>query len=120
MSSQDLARCRPQKFIYLTTKGWKTGRPHTVELWFALIGEKVYLSHEGEETHWMKNIAHNENITFEIGGINFNGIAHHLEGDTEEMIIAKAALYKKYYGMGSRETVDDWFSLSRLLSIELT
>ena len=78
-SMDDLAKVRSQKFIHLTTKGRKTGRPHTVELWFALGEGKVYLSHEGSETDWMKNLKQNGQVSFEIGGKNFTGKAHYSE-----------------------------------------
>jgi len=83
-----------------------------------LNGGKVYLSHEGEETDWMKNIRADEKVAFEIGGTRFNGRARHLEDLTEETETAKVALYEKYYGKASREVIKDWFSLSKLVSIE--
>ncbi len=39
-----------EKFIYLITKGRKSGKDHEVELWFALSDGKIYLSHEGKHT----------------------------------------------------------------------
>ena len=119
MSSQNLTKTGSQKLIHLTTRGRKTEKLHTVELWFALSGGKVYLSHEGEETDWMKNIREHEKVAFEIGGTCFNGKARHLEDITEEAGTAKVALYEKYYGKASKEVIKDWFSLSKLVSIEL-
>lgn len=107
-----------QKFIHLTTVGRKTGKHHTVELWFALRDGKVFLSHEGDETDWMKNVKKNELVTFEIGGKNYSGKARYLEDGTEEAWTGKVALYEKYYGKGKKEVIEDWFSLSRLLEIE--
>jgi len=89
-----------------------------VELWFANRNGKVYLSHEGEETDWMKNIKKNSQVSFEIDGKNFNGKARHLEDGTEEAWIGKVALYEKYYRKATREVIKDWFSLSKLLVIE--
>jgi len=117
VSSQDLNKSGQQKLIHLTTRGRKTGKLHTVELWFSLNGGKVYLSHEGEETDWMKNIRADEKVVFEIGGTRFNGKARHLDDPTEET--AKVGLYEKYYGKASKEVIKDWFSLSKLVSIEL-
>jgi deazaflavin-dependent oxidoreductase (nitroreductase family) len=120
MTIQGLASVSSQKFIHLTTIGRKTQKPHIVELWFAARGNIVYLSHEGMETHWMKNIEKNGNVTFEIGGENFAGKARLLEDRTEECWAAKVALYEKYYGEAFTEIIEDWFSLSRLLAVELT
>jgi len=89
-----------------------------VELWFALNSDKVYLSHEGKETDWMKNVKRNDQVSFEISGKNFNGTARLLESNTEEAWEAKVALYEKYYGKASKEVIEDWFSLSKLLLIQ--
>jgi len=119
MTSQDeLEKVASQKFIHLTTSGRRSGKSHTVELWFTNRNGKVYLSHEGEETDWMKNIKKNSQVSFEIDGKNFNGKARHLEDGTEEAWIGKVALYEKYYRKATREVIKDWFSLSKLLVIE--
>ena len=118
MSSEELAKVGEEKLIHVTTRGRKTGQPHIVELWFALNSGKVYLSHEGKSTDWMKNIKRNGQVSFEISGKNFNGAARLLESSTEEAWEAKVALYEKYYGKASKEVIEDWFSLSKLLLIQ--
>ena len=118
MSSEELARVGVEKLIHVTTRGRKTGQPHIVELWFALNRDKVYLSHEGKHTDWMKNIKRNGQVSFEISGKNFNGTARLLGSSTEEAWEAKVALYEKYYGKASKEVIEDWFSLSKLLLIQ--
>jgi len=119
MSHERLARVANEKLIHVTTLGRNTIKPHMVELWFAVSRGRVYLSHEGEETDWMKNIKKNGDVTFEIGGRNFTGTAHLLENNSEEVWEGKVALYEKYYGKASNETIEDWFSLSKLLLVEL-
>jgi deazaflavin-dependent oxidoreductase (nitroreductase family) len=112
-----MIKVNSQKFIHLTTKGRKTGQPHRVELWFAVSDGKVFLSHEGKETDWMKNIKQNGEVSFEIGGEHFTGIGHYIEG-SDEAWRCKVALYEKYYGKATKEIIDDWFSLSTLITIE--
>ena len=114
----DLAEVASKKLIHLTTKGRKTGKPHTVELWFAVHGDKIYLGHEGEETDWMRNIKKNDMVTFKIGGKNFHGKTRYLENGTSEAEKGKLALYEKYYGKATREVIEDWFSLSKLFAIQ--
>jgi hypothetical protein len=79
----------------------------------------MYLSHEGEETDWIKNIRKNEQVSFQIGRRKFKGKACHLK-EPAEAWAAKVALYEKYYGKASKEVIEDWFSLSRLFLIEPT
>jgi deazaflavin-dependent oxidoreductase (nitroreductase family) len=107
-----------EKFIYLTTTGRKTRKPHRVELWFAAVDDNIYLSHEGRETDWMRNIKNNPEVNFEIGGNRFVGKARYLECDESEAVKAKLALYQKYYGKAEERIIEDWFSLSTLILIE--
>lgn len=118
-NGDDLGKVASQEFIHLTTKGRKTGKLHTVELWFVVTDSKVCLSHEGEETDWMKNIKRNAEVSFEIGGKNFTGRARYLDDHTAETWSAKVALYEKYYEKATKDLIEDWFSLSRLLAIEV-
>jgi deazaflavin-dependent oxidoreductase (nitroreductase family) len=120
MALEDLEKVVSQKFIHLTTKGRRTGNSHTVELWFAVSGTKLYLSHEGKATDWMKNIKKNGWVTFEIGRRHFTGNARWLEDGAEEAWTGKVALYEKYYGKAAKEVIEDWFSVSRLLAIDLS
>ncbi len=110
-----MERVKDEKFIYLTTKGRKTGRPHTVELWFALAEERVFLSHEGERTDWMKNLAKEDAVSIRIGGIASAANARVAEGSAREL--GKKMLYEKYYGRASKEVIDDWFDLSIVLEL---
>ena len=109
-----------QKLIHLTTTGRKTRNPHIVELWFVFYNDKVYLSHEGSKTDWIKNIQNNDEVSFEIDGKSFNGRARILGKHARETWEAKVALYEKYYGKAADEIIEDWFSLSRLIAVELS
>jgi len=119
VTSTDLTSVASRKYIHLTTSGRKTGKSHTVELWFAVSGDRIYLSHEGEETDWMKNIKKTKRVRFDISGRKFIGDARLLEDHTEEAWTAKVALYEKYYGEAAKEIIEDWFSLSKLVAVEL-
>ena len=114
----ELGEVGSAKFIHLTSTGRKTGKPHTVELWFAVNDGRVYLSHEGEETDWMRNIKKNPKVIFEIGKKDFTGAARYLNDLENEAWTAKVALYEKYYGKASKETIEDWFSLSKLILVD--
>jgi hypothetical protein len=112
----DISRVVDKRYIYLTTKGRKTGKKHTVELWFAVFNGKIYLSHEGGYTDWMKNILNDSCVDFKIGTLSFKGVARIIK--SESMFeIGKNALYHKYYGEASKEVIDDWFSQSTIVEI---
>lgn len=66
---------QPQ-FLYLRTKGWKTGRQHEIEIWFADYDDKYYVMSEHEEqSHWIKNVLHNPLVSFSVAGREFEGVA---------------------------------------------
>jgi deazaflavin-dependent oxidoreductase (nitroreductase family) len=119
MSKDEFEKGASEKLVYLTTRGRRSGKLHTVEIWFAVRYGKMYLSHEGKETDWMKNIKNNGQVSFRIGRKNFHGNAHYLEDGMEESWMGKVALYEKYYGKATKDVIKDWFSLSRLLVVEI-
>ena len=118
LGNMDVSKVAGEKYIYLTTKGRKTGSPHTVELWFALAGKKIYLSHEGTYTDYMKNILKDDRVEFKIGKIQFKGNARIVEGG-EAFEVGKHALYLKYYGKAEEDTINDWFSESTIIEISM-
>ena len=117
-SQKGLASVKDERFIRITTRGRKTGRPHEVELWCALAGGKIFLSQEGELTDWMKNIEAKQKVTGKIASVKFEGSGKLLKkkGDASRELGEKA-LYEKYYGKAGREVIEDWFSLSSLVEI---
>ncbi len=117
MHLKDLEAVKNNKFIYLTTSGRKTGKPHVVELWFAYAEGKIFLSHEGAYTDWMKNLTKNEHVRARIGPLNFEATAKIVNGGNPREL-GKKSLYEKYYQPASKEVIDDWFELSTV--VELT
>jgi deazaflavin-dependent oxidoreductase (nitroreductase family) len=62
------------QFLYLTTTGWKSGKPHEIEIWYVAHGGRYYIVAEHlERTHWVQNIRHNPAITFRVGDKKFQG-----------------------------------------------
>jgi hypothetical protein len=114
----DFSRVADEKYIYLTTRGRKTGKPHTVELWFAIAGKKIYLSHEGACTDCMKNILKDGRVEFKIDNMQFKGNAR-ISKSGEAFELGKHALYLKYYGKADEDTINDWFSESTIIEISM-
>lgn len=55
-------------YIYVTTTGRKTGRPHQIEIWFVAHAGAYYLvSEAGEGSDWVKNIRANPQVTLRVG-----------------------------------------------------
>ena len=46
------------QFLYLTTKGWKTGKQHKIEIWFVEYDKRYYVMSENmDRADWVKNIS---------------------------------------------------------------
>lgn len=114
---RNLELLKKEQFAYLTTTGRKSGRSHTVELWFALADGKIYLSHEGAATDWMRNISSNGRVSVKVGGVSLEAEAVILNGGIA-IKAGQKSLYEKYYGQAPEATIDDWFELSKI--VELT
>ena len=55
-------------FCYLTTRGRVTGRPHTIEIWFVVMGESAYLMAGGRDrADWVRNLAADPAVTLRVG-----------------------------------------------------
>jgi len=73
-----------QQFLYLTTKGWKTGREHRIEIWFVSYADKYYtMSEHREKAHWVQNIIHNSTVIFSVNSKSFEGIAQIVDKNTD-------------------------------------
>ncbi len=96
-----MASPSPQsQFLYLTTKGWKTGNSHNIEIWFVEQDKKYYiLSERKKKAHWVQNILHDPKISFQVNSKTFNGHGR-IIGDSEEkdLILKISAMMDSKYG----------------------
>ena len=91
----------PSQFLYLTTKGWKTGKLHKIEIWFVERDKKYYvLSEHGKGAHWVQNILCDSKISFQVNNQAFNGYGRVIEDAATEkdLILRVSELMDKKYG----------------------
>ncbi len=87
------------QFLYLATKGWKTGKKHQVEIWFVEYKGSYYIVSEMKErAHWVQNIKHDSSVTFRVGKKTFRGLARNLDKKVELKLFAavKKLMESKY------------------------
>ncbi len=85
-----------EDFCYLTTAGRVTGRPHTIEIWFAIEGHTLYmLSDARESADWVKNLERTPQVTVCIANESFEGQARVVE-NAEEDELARRLIVAKY------------------------
>ena len=61
------------QFLYLTTKGWKTGKQHKIEIWFVEYDKRYYVMSENmDRADWVKNIIHDPRVLVTVKHDTFN------------------------------------------------
>jgi deazaflavin-dependent oxidoreductase (nitroreductase family) len=76
--------------LYLTTKGWKTGRAHQIEIWFVHTGGLYYVVSEfGSSSHWVQNIKHNSSVSFRVDSDTLEGAGRIVNVKSEPKLRAK-------------------------------
>jgi deazaflavin-dependent oxidoreductase (nitroreductase family) len=89
-----------QPYCYLTTVGRVSGRPHTIEIWFALQGATVYLLSGGSDrSDWVRNLAARPAVTVRIGrrdAAELAGRARVVEPGSAEDELARRLVAGKY------------------------
>jgi deazaflavin-dependent oxidoreductase (nitroreductase family) len=89
-------------YLYLTTIGWKSGRPHEIEIWFTALDGCYYLIAErGEDTHWVQNLRRQPAITFRVGEQTFQGTGRVVEAALEPELHRRVSrISEAKYGWG--------------------
>lgn len=114
MTGGDLARL---PFCYLTTTGRRTGRPHRIEIWFALHDGTVYLLSGGRDrSDWVRNGIASPYVTVELGDEVRTGTARLVTPDTDEDRLARRLLVEKY--RSSEDDLASWGRTSLAVAID--
>ena len=115
-----LSQLSKEDYCYLTTTGRKSGLPREIEIWFGINGNSLYLlSGGGDESHWVKNLRANPNVTVRIAEHTFNGIARIVSEEKEETT-ARHMLAGKYQGWKEGKSLSDWGRTALVVGIELS
>ena len=88
-----------RQFLYLTTKGWKTGRQHRIEIWFVSYAGKYYVvSERKENAHWVQNIMHHQRVLFTVNSKSFEGTARIVDKPNDSKLAEEVSnlMYTKY------------------------
>ena len=101
------ARWASERFIYLTTRGRRSGRPHRIEIWFAAERGRLYmLAGSGERADWVRNVRAAPRVMVELGSETHVGVAHVLAPQTPEDQRARELLVAKY--ADPEDDLEEW------------
>src|SRR5215211_6017697 len=86
VGNKDLSQRTPQ-FLYLTTKGRKTTRQHTIEIWFVEYNKRYYvLSEHKKDSDWVQNIIVDSNVSFNVNNKTYKGYARIVDKSKESTL----------------------------------
>ena len=96
-----LAAHADDDFCYLTTRGRTSGRPHEIEIWFALDstsdGITLYLmSGGGDRSDWVRNLVADPVVTVRVGATTYPARARVVAADTDEDVRSRTLVYDKF------------------------
>ena len=104
-------------FGYLTTRGRVTGRPHEIEIWFALHGDHVYvLSGDGDRSDWVRNLQRDPAVTFRLGE-ETRATTARIVTDPDEDGLVRRLLVEKYQPRDP-DDLTEWGRTSLPIAIE--
>lgn len=105
-------------YCYLTTKGRRTGRKHTIEIWFALRGSTLYMLAGGRErADWVLNMRKTPAVTIRVGETLVEGKARVIDGGEEERL-ARRLVFEKY-SPGYGDDLSGWRYSALPIAIDL-
>jgi deazaflavin-dependent oxidoreductase (nitroreductase family) len=111
---------RDEEYAYLTTRGRRTGRPHTIEIWFGLVGTSVWMiSGGGTSSDWVANLLADPTVTVRIGDRTFTGRARTDAGDAGEAAVARRLLAARYQGWEEGRPLSDWATGGLAVAVDL-
>ena len=111
---------RAEEYAYLTTRGRRTGRPHTIEIWFALVGTAVWMvAGGGTSSDWVANLLADPAVTVRIGDRTFTGRARTDAGDAGEAAVARRLLGARYQGWEEGRPLSDWATSGLAVAVDL-
>ena len=104
-------------YCYLTTTGRRTGEPHRIEIWFALVDGVAYLlSGGGDRSDWVRNLMIAPEVVLEIGD-ETRATRARVVTDAEEDALARRVVLAKYRPR-DRDDLTDWGRTSLPVAID--
>ena len=97
-----------QEFLYLTTRGRKTGHARQIEIWFTRRGRSYYLvSEHGPRAHWVQNLLIEPRVRWRVGTARLRGRARVVRVETAPTLVRDIQVRSKTkYGWGTGLVVE--------------
>ncbi len=106
-------------YVYVTTRGRRTGRPHTIEIWFGTDGGSLYLlSGGGDRSDWVRNLLADPSVEIRLAGETRVGRARVVIDGQEEQR-ARRLLAAKYQDWREPLPMSDWAARALVVALDV-
>jgi deazaflavin-dependent oxidoreductase (nitroreductase family) len=106
-SSLKANRIDQSQYLYLTTRGRKSGCSREIEIWFTQCDGRVYVVAEYDTSHWLQNLRAHPEVGVRLGEQRFRARARVLDPDTDtELRHTIQELSREKYGWGDGTVVE--------------
>jgi len=106
-------------FCYLTTQGRRTGRPHTIEIWFVVVGATAYLMAGGRDrSDWVRNLMADPDVTLRVEEDSWPALGRVVEEGTAEDARARRLMLAKYSSPGTGD-LDSWGRSALVVAVDV-
>jgi deazaflavin-dependent oxidoreductase (nitroreductase family) len=96
-----------EQYLYLTTRGRKTGQPREIEIWFTQSDGRFYVIAEYSTSNWVQNIRAHPAISVRVAGSSFSAQARLVDAAQEPQLCARIQqLSCAKYGWGEGQIVE--------------
>ena len=96
-----------ENYLYLTTRGRKSGLSREIEIWFTHRDGKFYVIAEHTRSNWVQNVQADSEVQVRIAGRSFAARARIISDESEaELNCAVQQLSRKKYGWGEGLVVE--------------
>jgi deazaflavin-dependent oxidoreductase (nitroreductase family) len=112
-------RLGDENVCYLTTVGRRSGKRHTIEIWFALRDGTIYLlSGGGDSADWVRNLRKTRAVRVRVDSRTVDGQARDVTAPAEDAL-ARRLLDEKYMGWTSGKRLSSWARNALPVAIDL-
>jgi general stress protein 26 len=71
--ARNLAAVKDQSTARITTRGRRTGKPHSRPIWFVVDGLTIYLGTLNAQRDWVRNAQKNPDVLLDFGSLRVRG-----------------------------------------------
>jgi len=108
-----------EEYCYLTTTGRVTGKPHKIEIWFAVNDGVLYLMSGGmDKSDWVNNLLKDPAVTLRIAKQTFKATARIVK-DRKEEAMARTMLADKYNEREPDGSLSDWAQTALVVGFDM-